>query len=186
MYYNCSLIIELNGETNDKEAKNIKEANRSVIDFKSDDNIVNKVTELLVSFSAEIPNVVSGSDLPRIKKSELIGALSAFLNNYVPDINVHVDHAFRIDTSKKFYADLLLETREDNLIVEVKSAFRSNTDTLSRGIEKVLNYLLLSDIKTGILYIPLKNNSEEMTVSKVEKNNQDPKYTIINVYPKSL
>jgi hypothetical protein len=171
----------------EKEITSLKDGTSLITDPPSDYSLIDKLIYLLLSFRNEIPKISSGAVLPKIRESELLGALTAFITNFITDIQVLAEHGIPMHGQhRKLFADLYVETKNEKVIIEVKSSLQQNLDIINRGTEQILNYLLLAGVSNGILYIFPKDDIEEMMVSSIEKVIENKTYKIFHVYPKKL
>ena len=140
-----------------------------------------------MAFSNEIPKITRETVLPKITEFELLGALFAFLVNYMKDMQVYTEYGIPVLAQhRKLFADLYIESKNENVIIEVKSSLRQNPNVIKGGTDQLLNYLLLAGLSNGILYIPPRNDTEKMIVSSIEKVIENKIYNIFHVYPKNL
>lgn len=147
--------------------------------------LIDRVVELLISFSEEVPDKTSGSTIPRISEVELIGSLTAFLNNLAEDINVFSEYSIsRKQDGRKYYADFFLQSDTEKLIIEIKNPIHGVSRILSSGTEQLLSYLTASGVTDGILYIPPVLKNEELEISRVSKIIGDITYNLVQIYPK--
>jgi hypothetical protein len=184
-FVNILLDQMIEKKSYDKETTNIKSLTLPLIEVQSIKSLVNRSIELLISFSGEISNIVAGSVLPRIMESVLMGSMAAYLNNYALDIEVLPEYAIPFGT-RTLYADFLLQSKNEKVLIEIKNPHRGSSDILAAGAEQIFNYLLLTDINHGILYIPPDNDSEEMNVSSIKRVKGDKEYTVFYVCPKHI
>lgn len=183
-FVNILLDQMIEKKSYDEETTNIKSGTFHVIDVQNTESLVIRVTELMVLFSKEIPNILIGSASPRLMESALMGAMIAFLNNYASDIKVDSQYLITFGIPlRKYYIDLLLELDDEKVIIEVKNTLRKPSDVFRGGIDQLFNYLFGTGIKNGILYIPPQNASVEMNVSSVERIYENENYTVFLVYP---
>lgn len=169
----------------DKEADELKKS-PSVKDFISENkSLVDRVVELLVSFSKEVPDKTSGSTIPKITEIELIGSLNAFLNNLAEDINVYPEYSIsRKQDHRSYRADFFLQKDEEKLIIEIKNPRQGISRILSQGTEQLLNYLTASEVTYGILYIPPLIKDEELEMINLTKEIGGIIYNLVQIYPK--
>lgn len=167
-------------ETEDlKRSKNIKDlssANKALPE---------RVVELLLSYSKALPEKTSGSVISRVTEVELFGSLTAYLNNFAEDIEVHPEYSIPTDQKRRNYrADFFLQKGEEKLIIEIKNSIRGVPRVLKGGTEQLLNYLTLSGVSNGILYIPPVEKNEEMEIAKTDRKIGSMSCNLIQVYPK--
>ena len=55
---------------------------------------------------------------------------------------------------------------------------------LNRGTEQLLNYLTVSGVEHGILFIPPISHNEAMEVTKLARKIGDVSYSLVQIYPK--
>jgi len=105
-----------------------------------------RVTDLLIQFCAiHLPSATTPSGKPT--ESQVIGALHGFLASAAPELSVQTEA--RLDTEKRFRADLLVARGEERLVIELKRhLMRQN---YANAVAQVEQYLLVGGIKSGIL-----------------------------------
>ncbi len=168
----------------DKEREDLKSKSYKVSNNFSNQNLLEKTIELLKLFSDEISQKYSGATIPWITEVQLIGALTAFINNYAQEIKVFPDYTINVESNKKRYQiDFLLELDNSKLIIEVKNPIRRLGDMIASGTEQLSQYLAISEAQTGILYIPPLAHSKDMEIVKIEKNIAGKECTIIQILP---
>jgi hypothetical protein len=169
----------------DKEDSELKSSRHEKHATAENKLLIDRVVELLISFSEEVPDKTSGSTIPRITEVELIGSLTAFLNNLAEDINVFSEYSIsRKQDSRKYYADFFLQSDTEKLIIEIKNPSHGVSRILSSGTEQLLSYLTASGVTDGILYIPPVLKNEELEISRASKVIGDITYNLVQIYPK--
>ncbi|WP_318404746.1 GxxExxY protein [Photobacterium leiognathi] len=144
-----------------------------------------RIVDILLSFSKEVPDKAVGSVIPRITLAALTGSLTAFVNNLAEDISIYPKFSImREKGRRKYIADFFLQKGEDKLIIEIKNPIHGVSRVLSDGTEQLLNYLTASGVEHGILYIPPILQNEEMEVTKLTKSIGDMSYSLVQIYPK--
>ncbi len=169
----------------DKEKNDLKKSTKARQTKATNKPILERVTELLLSFSKEVPKKVIGAALPRLSEVELIGSLSAFLNSLAEDIQVFQEFSIsRGQEGRRYYADFFLQHEKEKLIIEIKNPTHGLSRILSSGTEQLLNYLAASGVSNGILYVPPLLEDEELEVLEISKTIGSAEYRIIQIYPK--
>ncbi|MDO6687238.1 MULTISPECIES: hypothetical protein [unclassified Agarivorans] len=169
----------------DKEDNELKSSPPAKGTSSKNKPLIERVVELLISFSKEVPDKTSGSMIPRITEVELIGSLTAFLNNLAEDINVFSEYSIsRKQNGRNYYADFFLQRDAEKLIIEIKNPSHGVSRILSSGTEQLLNYLTASGVTDGVLYIPPLLKNEELEISRVSKIIGDITYNLVQIYPK--
>lgn len=145
-----------------------------------------RLVDLLLTFSREVPDIASGTAIPRITEVELIGSLTAFINSLAEDIEVFPEFLIpRKEGGRRYIADFFLQINEEKLIIEIKNILHGISRALNGGTEQLLHYLTASGITSGILYIPPLVKDEELEVIKLTKVVGDISYNLIQIYPKN-
>ena len=169
----------------DKEAEDLKKSPSARNLVSTSKPIKDRVVELLLSYSKEVPEKTSGSTIPRITEVELIGTLTAYLNSLAEDIDVYPEFSIsRKHDGRKYQADFYLQKGEEKLIIEIKNPIHGISRILSGGTEQLLNYLTASGVSNGILYIPPLIKDEELEIVKVIKEIGSVSYNLTQIYPK--
>ena len=183
-FINILLDQMLEKRAYDKEDRNLKAGTTPMVSKSKDRGLLDLTTELLETFSLEAPQKVHGTALPRITEIELIGSLTAFINNVADDISVYPEFTIlRNDDARRYRADFMLEREGEKLIIEIKNPSRGADRALSAGTDQLINYLTESGITIGVLYIPPLSNEDKMEVVALEKSIGDKLYKIIQIYP---
>lgn len=100
----------------DKEDRNLKAGTTPKVSKSKDRGLLDLTTELLETFSLEAPQKVHGTALPRITEIELIGSLTAFINNVADDISVYPEFTIlRNDDARRYRADFMLEREGEKI-----------------------------------------------------------------------
>ncbi len=171
----------------DNEAEDLKKSTSAKDLVSVNKPIKDRIIELLIAYSKEVPAKTSGSTLPRITEVELIGSLTAYLNNLAEDIDVYAEFSIpRKQDGRKYIADFFLQKGEEKLIIEIKNSIHSNSRVLSGGTEQLLNYLTASGVLNGILYIPPLIKDEELEIVQVIKEIGSVSYSLTQIFPKRL
>ena len=124
-------------------------------------DILVRVTELLTQFCAiHLPSVTSSG---KPTESQVIGALHGFLSSAAPELDVQTEA--RLDAEKHFRADLLVVRGEERLVIELKRRFARQS--YANAIAQVEQYLLIGDIKSGILLFLPDSPSEMERLEKM-------------------
>jgi hypothetical protein len=148
-------------------------------------SLIDRAVELLFSFSKEVSDKTSGSAIQRITEVELIGSLTAFVNNLAEDIDVFPEYTIsRKQDGRNYYADFFLQKDDEKLIIEVKNPSHGISRILSSGTEQLLNYLTASGVTDGVLYIPPLTKNEELEMVRLSKVIGGITYNLIQIHPK--
>ncbi|MAU01797.1 MAG: hypothetical protein CL608_32070 [Anaerolineaceae bacterium] len=169
----------------DREAKALKKS-QDVKPFPTGkyESILDRVIKLLFLFSKEVPAKVSGASLPRITEAELIGSLTAFLNNLAEEISVFPEFSISREQERlKYHADFFLQQGEEKLIIEVKNPTHGLSRVLNNGTEQLLNYLTASRVMNGILYVPPLSEKDELKTTNITREVGGILYKIVQIYP---
>lgn len=147
-------------------------------------SIEERVVDLLLSYSKEVPNKMTGSSLPRITEVELIGSFYAYLNNFAKDIEVFSEYLIKAGP-QRYIADFFLQKDTAKLIIEFKNPMRRNiSDSLNGGTHQLFTYLISSGVEYGILYIPPTSEGQEMEVVTLPIETNTGRHKVIQIYPK--
>ncbi len=169
----------------DKESNYLKKS-PTAKDLKPESKVlIDIVIELLTSFSKEVPDKVSGGTLPRVTEMELIGSLTAFINNLTEDINVYPEYLIsRKEDDRRYHADFFLQRKDEKLIIEIKNPAHGISRVLNSGTEQLLNYLTASGVTNGVLFIPPMTKDEELEILKITKKIGSISYNLVQIFPK--
>lgn len=144
-----------------------------------------RIIDLLLSFSKEVPDKAIGTTIPRIKEAALIGSLTAFVNNRAEDITIYPEFSImRQNDRPRYLADFFLQKDDEKLIIEIKNPMHGISRVLRGGTEQLLNYLTASGVENGVLYIPPLVKNEELEVAKLTKEIGGSTYNLVQIYPK--
>jgi len=165
----------------DNELLELKESPVIENDELKNKPLIERVKDLLISYSKEINKKTSGSVLPTLNESEIIGSLTAYIISVAKDISVKTEYSF---LGSRYRADFYLESGNEKLIIEIKSSKFDITNSLNAGTEQLINYLAISKTKQGIIYIPpLVQHDEELKVEKLKRSVGGNSYEIIQIFP---
>ena len=169
----------------DKEVSDLKVKPAPKILKSKEKGLLERASELLESFSIEVPGKIKGAASPRVLEVEVIGSLTAFFNSVADDIDVFPEFSiiYDVDDNRKYYADFLLQQGKEKLIIEVKNPVHGAQGAIARGFEQLLSYLTASGVTQGILYIPPMRKEEELKISTQNTNIGGREYTIVLIYP---
>lgn len=109
----------------------------------------NLVAQFMLDFGAN-------PDVPRMPDSELLGALSGFLETVVPEVKAIIEFPLTEVGHEK--ADLLVLRNSDKLIIELKRV-TSTPQVLQSAVEQIDRYADLSGISNALLIIDGAGNS---------------------------
>jgi len=169
----------------DREAKELKRS-QDVNSFAAEEyeSILDKVVNLLFLYSREVPAKVSGAAIPRITEAELIGSLTAFLNNLAEEISVFPEFFISREQEKRQYrADFFLQQGEEKLIIEIKNPTYGLSRILNSGTEQLLSYLTASRVTNGILFIPPLFEKDKLKTTNLTREVGDVIYKVVQIYP---
>lgn len=169
----------------DLEADDLKESPISKSLVSENKPLIERLVDLLLSFSAEVPDKTIGVVLPKITEVALMGSLTAFINSLAEDISVYPEFSLqREEVRTRYVADFFIQKGEEKLIIEVKNPSHGVSRVLGGGTEQLLNYLTASGVTDGILYIPPLIKDGGMEVVELTKKIGDITYNLIQIYPK--
>lgn len=167
----------------DKETNDLKEKPVSKTPWVENGGLLESVLELLKSYSAEVPDKVKGTAMPRITEMEILGSLTAFINSTAKDIEVVPEYQIISQNNRKYIADFYLQREEEKLIIEIKNPTHNIQTALSRGTDQLINYLTVSGVNQGVIYIPPQKKETELEVISLETTLGGKVYTITQIYP---
>lgn len=153
------------------ENKQLKVINS--ITKQKDVNLKTKTISLIQEFS-KTTNIFQKN----IKEVEIIGALRAFLESASDDYKVQSEVSYQIG-SQKIHIDLLLDTDDEELIIEVK---RPNLKHNSSYDQQMIKYMELANIPNSILWIPrpIKEGEKlDVVVTKMRIGSTEYETTIV-------
>ncbi len=169
----------------DKEVNDLKGKPKSKINKSKTKSFLERVADLLMAYSVEVPEKSKGTTIPRITEVEIMGSLTAFINNMANDINIFSEYPIKKgDNNRMYYADFFLEKDDEKLIIEVKNVVHNIARILSIGTNQLMTYLTASRVKQGILYIPPTRKEVELELVTLEKKVGEDVYNIVQIYPK--
>jgi hypothetical protein len=114
------------------------------------------------------------SETHRETEMQIIGALHGFLSTTLPDIQILTE--VKLDEKRPFRADLLVQGKNDSVVIEVKRRFMGKN--YQNALAQVEHYMMLGNIKNGILlYLPEGVN--ELIVEEQEVKSIGGKLTIM-------
>lgn len=114
---------------------------------KKTEPLVDRLTQALLAF-AQQHQPVSSSTTAQME-SQLVGAISGFLATVTPEYQVRSEE--KLVTGRPERADLVIQDKEDRVVVELKRA-RWSRSTYYNALAQLEHYLLLSNTLGGILY----------------------------------
>ena len=168
-----------------KEVSEIEAGKTIDFEFKKEYSLLEKSIFLLENFSLQVPEKTRGVAVPKISEAELRGYLLAYIQNSAPSIKVYPDYVITTSAIKhRMYVDLLLEDNREKLIIEIKSATKNTTGTVFNGTDQLLSYMVASNIKQGILYIPTLRDTEKLEMTEVTRQIGDKEYKVIQLLPR--
>jgi hypothetical protein len=167
----------------DKESEELKNnpASKSAVNINL--SIDERVVDLLLKYSKEVPGKMIGSVLPRITEVELIGSFYAYLNSLANDIKVSSEYVIK-SGPRRLIADFFLQKDAEKLIIEFKNPIQKISESLNGGTQQLFTYLIASGVECGILYIPPTSEDQEMEVITLPIETKTSKHKVIQVYPK--
>ena len=167
----------------DKESEEIKNNPMSSSVVNATSSLNERVVELLLKYSKEVPNKMIGTAIPRITEAELMGSFSAYLNGFANDIEVFSEYAISMG-AQRYRADFFLKKSEEELIIEFKNPIRNISESLNGGTQQLFTYLIATGVQNGVLYIPPLHESQEMEVIELKTETKGSHLNVIQVYPK--
>ena len=168
----------------DNEMSQLKSRDVKPIQLSENQSLAERATELLKTFSLEVPEKARGAAIPYISESEITGALMAFFKSIAEDIVVYSEYPIAVlGRDRQMRADFLLESKEESLIIEIKNARKNTDQTILQGTEQLISYLVASKTKNGILYIPPLWKTDEMVCVESARKVGDIEYKIVQIYP---
>ena len=161
---------------------------KSLPDITSQINFAEQIVDALKIFPHKLPLSKNIDDLKsssnKFLEREIIGRLHAYLNSV--DKNIKVTPEFRIQSENYHYRpDLLLQRNEEELLVEVKRSISHISRVRESGKEQMRNYLRVSRIKYGIVFIFPLFESQKISVKIETFKMEDKEYTIFEVFPQN-
>ncbi|MEH1937802.1 MAG: hypothetical protein V7L14_29665 [Nostoc sp.] len=133
-------------------------------------DLLNRTTEILREFSHQQPNFnVEGS---KRTEAQFAGQLSGFFASVAPDIEVISEYKILAETAA--IADFVISDRSSRVLIEIKRARQS----IDSGVAQVERYMLLSGIKSAILYF-FSDAGGELEIQERNVSNVDGKILIL-------
>lgn len=158
----------------------------ALLNVKNSISFIEKLNQLLFIFPSELSKFYTGTSTFKIKEAEVHGALVAYLNKYAHSMKVIPDYVFEDKSSKsRYYIDFVIEFKGEKTIIEIKGP-NSNHDSVLRGIEQTFQYLFVTGIQTGILFVTPRVPDQEMIINMNEKYVDDKKYCLYSICPKHM
>ena len=114
-------------------------------------SLMDLATELFVRFSR-----AHHSDLSIHNEFQLLGSITGFFNTLVPALDIASD--YRISPNSRKFVDLFLKHDNEKVLVELKRA--NNPRIQKMGIRQLLDYMSLTEINDGILFMYPSENKE--------------------------
>lgn len=146
--------------------------------------LIDRVIDLLLTFSKEVPEKAIGITIPRITEAALVGSLTAFINKLAEDVDVFPECSIvGQNDGRKYMADFILQKGDEKLIIEIKNPVHRFSRILDGGTDQLLTYLAASGIKNGILYLPPLSKNEKLEVVKLTKEVGGFLYNLVQIYP---
>lgn len=159
----CLLFDQIAAHLSYQKAKTATDAKKGKLKrnlAKTSDSLLERVTKLLGEFSKQQP-IINPSNQRR-PEVQVLGALAGFLASAAPDIKVAMEQQLTADRHER--ADMVLIAGSEQVLLEMKRA-QAGTNIIYNALAQVENYLMISGIKSGILYF----YSDEMT--DIERSN---------------
>lgn len=169
----------------DTEVNDLKNRKQTETPWIKSGSLLDSVLELLKLYSLEVPGKVKGTAMPRITEIEIFGSLTAFINSAAKDIEVVPEYQIISKNKRKYIADFLLRQGEEKLIIEVKNSSHDISTALSRGMDQLVNYLIVSGVTQGIIYIPPMREGLELGIVTYKFTRDDIIYQITQIFPKN-
>lgn len=168
----------------DEETNELKKRQKTDTPWIKSGSLLDIVLQILNSYSDEVPKKVKGNAFPRITEMEILGSLTAFINNAAADIEVMAGYPITSDNHQRYIADFFLKRGDEKLIIEVKNSSHNISAALSRGMDQLTNYLTISGVTQGIIYIPPMKDGLGLNIMSLKLNLGGIDYQITQVYPK--
>jgi len=146
----CLLLDQIAERLAFLAAKQEAEINKSFLEqqlLKKTEPLVDRLTQVLLAF-AQQHQPVSSSTTTQME-SQLVGAISGFLATVTPEYQVRSNE--KLLEGRVERADLVVQDKEDRIVVELKRA-RWSRSTYYNALAQLEHYILLSDAPAGILY----------------------------------
>lgn len=122
-------------------------------------NLVQEITNAIQEFASHHKPI---DGVHRETEFQIIGALHGFLSTALPDIKILTDA--KLDEDRPFRVDMLVQQQNASVVIEVKNRYMRKNYNLD--IAQVEHYMMLGNIKTGILlFFP-----DEPSVLSVEEH----------------
>lgn len=168
----------------DREASEIESGQLDGVSITEGLSLLDDSIELLKWFSKVVPEKMSGTTVPRITEREIIGSLTAYVNELAKDIHAQPEYAIpQKDGRIKYRADFLFEKKNEKVLIEIKRYSGFSKRRLSDGSDQLSAYMAASGIENGILFIPPQTHNTDMTVTHIERMVGNKVYKIVQIYP---
>lgn len=147
----CLLFDQIAEHLSFQKAKAATDAQKGKLKLsliKTSDTLIGRTTKLIEEFSKQNQFV----NLSNVRTSEIqvIGALAGFLASAAPDIKVTMEPQLAIG-NRIVRPDMILSVGDEQVLLEMKGAHTASK-MMYNALAQVENYLMVSGIKSGILY----------------------------------
>lgn len=138
-----------------------------------DSDLLDRTTEILREFSHQ----QSSFNVEGAKRTEgqVIGQLAGFFASAAPDLKVLSEYKIPSETSA--IADFIISDKSSRVLIEIKRV-RSGGQLIDAGVAQVRHYMLLSNIKSAILYL-FSDFGGELEIQERNVANIDGKILIL-------
>jgi len=139
-----------------------------------------KIRSLLIQFyTSEKSEIDSG-----INESELVGKIIGFLGTIDSDLLIERDNIVEYKHGK-FQIDLIVSKNNEKVVVEIKRIGSAFYD-LHRPEQQLLNYLYITKIQNGILFVYRPGTEGIKAWTQPDLGLMDKQYSVTTVAPKEL
>lgn len=136
-------------------------------------DLLNRTTEILREFSHQQSSFnIDGS---KQTEAQVLGQLAGFFASAAPDLEVI--NEYKIPSKTRAIIDLIISDKNSRVLVELKRA-RSGQPSIDAGISQIERYMLLSNIKTAILFL-FSDFGGELDIQQHNISNIDGKILIL-------
>lgn len=154
----CLLFDQIAENLSYQKAKAATDAQKSKLKLsllKSTDTLLERVVKLLSEFSKQ-QSIITSSNV-KTSEVQVLGGLAGFFASAAPDIKVVIEKQLVPGLHER--ADMILAFGDEQILLELKRGQAASKFIVYSALAQVENYLMLSGIKTGILFF----YSEEAT-----------------------
>lgn len=141
------LIDQITQQTAFEEARRDFASDTQHIEPIDENCLLDRVASLFDEF---VTSYWSKSSAQQIEtEMQLIGAATGYLSSVAPDLKWTAGHVIRGETTH--YIDLLIEDKNDKVIVELKRG--KNSALQAQGIQQLRSYLTAASARNGLLFM---------------------------------